>query len=943
MSLGTAISIERKVNAGFALALACLLLVSVGAYVSALQLTESNRSVKHTHEVLRQLALLLSDITRSESAVRGYVITDDPDYLEQYRRTLRAANATQTELVALTADNSVQHERLRALGALVAQRAAQFAGVLQAKQTEGLGAAQAEIRKGLGKRMQDAIRGLMDQMQATEQSLLAAREQRAHRSTVIVESITWGSGGLAFAFVGAAVVAIRRDLVGRERAERGLRQAKDELELRVRQRTAELQDANRSLEESERRFRAFVTATSDSVYRASPDWTQVQVFQNLEANPADPDFGLDSIDRHVHSDDQELLRAAIEEAVRAKQAFQLEHRVVLEDSSVAWMLSRAVPVIAEQGEITEWFGAATDVTRRKEAEEKLQAQLARLALLSEITRSIAERQDVKSIFQVVIRTLEEHLPVDFCSVCLYAPVSNELIVTSVGRHSEGLAMELALSEQAHVQIDQNGLSRCVQGQLVHEPDLEGASFPFPQRLLRGGLKSLVAAPLLVESQVFGALIAARRERNSFSSGECEFLRQVSEHVALGAHQAQLHDALQRAYEDLRRTQQAVMQQERLLALGQMASGVAHDINNAISPVALYTESLLEREPNLSSRAREYLEIIQRAVTDVSQTVARMREFYREREPQAMRQININQVVQQVIDLTRARWSDMAQERGIGIEVRPQLDAGLPPILGVESELRDALTNLMFNAVDAMPQGGTLTLRTHLWKVKGEDRLSSEEPARPLVELEVIDTGVGMDEDTRRRCLEPFFTTKGDRGTGLGLAMVYGTLQRHGGDLEIDSAVGRGTTVHLRFPVATPTQDVVGAEPVTMVPRARILLVDDDPLVLKSVRDILETDGHLVASADGGQAGIEAFRAAHTAGTPYQMVITDLGMPHVDGRRVSAVVKETAPNTVVVMLTGWGQRLVTDGEVPVHVDRVLSKPPKLRELRETLAQTLRSDP
>ena len=153
-------------------------------------------------------------------------------------------------------------------------------------------------------------------------------------------------------------------------------------------------------------------------------------------------------------------------------------------------------------------------------------------------------------------------------------------------------------------------------------------FPFPQQLARGGLRALVAAPLLVESKVFGVLIAARRAPHSFSSGECEFLRQLSEHVALAANQAETHGALQRAYDDLRQTQQAVLQQERLRALGEMASGIAHDINNALSPMALYTDALLEREQRLSAQGRGYLQIIQRAIDDVAQTVARMREFYR---------------------------------------------------------------------------------------------------------------------------------------------------------------------------------------------------------------------------------------------------------------------------------------------------------------------------
>jgi signal transduction histidine kinase/FixJ family two-component response regulator len=494
-----------------------------------------------------------------------------------------------------------------------------------------------------------------------------------------------------------------------------------------------------------------------------------------------------------------------------------------------------------------------------------------------------------------------------------------------------------MTERARIPIDENGLSQCVRGRLVYEPDIRGVSFPFPQRLAKGGLNSMVAAPLLVESKVFGVLIAARRRASSFSSGECEFLKQASEHVALAAHQAQLYSALQQAYDDLRQTQKAVMQQERLLALGQMASGIAHDINNAISPVSLYTESLLEGETGLSPTGRGQLETIQRAIEDVAQTVARMREFYRQRETQlTLQPVDMNRLVEQVVQLTRARWSDMAQRRGIAIEVRTKLAANLPTIMGADNEIREALTNLIFNAVDAMPNGGPLTLRTSL--TKDEGAYSGESEVLQFVRLEVTDAGVGMDEDTRRRCLEPFFTTKGDRGTGLGLAMVYGTIQRHSGDIEIESAVGEGTTMRLSFPISSAP--MVGAAPsmaLRAMPPARILIVDDDPLVLKSLRDSLGADGHAVTTADGGQAGIDAFLSALMRGEPFPVVITDLGMPHVDGRKVSSAVKTAAPATIVLLLTGWGQRLAADGDVPAHVDRVLGKPPKLRELREALAR------
>jgi len=292
---------------------------------------------------------------------------------------------------------------------------------------------------------------------------------------------------------------------------------------------------------------------------------------------------------------------------------------------------------------------------------------------------------------------------------------------------------------------------------------------------------------------------------------------------------------------------------------------------------------------------------------------------------------VNGLVPQVLDLTRARWSDMAQERGVMIKMFTELEPDLPTIMGVESEIREALINLILNAADAMPDGGTLTLRT---------RISAEEDLhRRRVQVEVIDTGLGMDEDTQRRCLEPFYTSKGERGTGLGLAMVYGMAERHSAEIEIESAVGKGTTVRLSFAVSDDA--VARPEPLAIghaapTPR-RILVIDDDPLVLNALRDTLVADGHAVIAANGGQEGIDSLRAAIEHDESFSVVITDLGMPYVDGRQVASAVKNLSPSTPVILFTGWGRRLVANDEIPPHVDLVLSKPPKLRELRDALAK------
>jgi signal transduction histidine kinase/CheY-like chemotaxis protein len=593
----------------------------------------------------------------------------------------------------------------------------------------------------------------------------------------------------------------------------------------------------------------------------------------------------------------------------------------------------------ELGLLTDAFNHM--LTRIEEGQGRLQSQLARLDLLHRITRAIGDRLDLPSISQVVVGTLEADLPIDFGCVCTYEPGTHFIALQSIGPRSRAQAAAMGLADGAAIPVDENGLSRCIGGELVYEPDTSSLPFAFPKRFAQAGLRSLVIAPMLVEQSVCGVLVAARRPAEAFSSADCEFLRHLSDHVALAARQAQLHGALQRAYDDLRQSQQAVMQQERLRALGQMASGIAHDINNAISPVALYTEMLLEREPNLSERTRGCLVTIQGAIEDVADTVARMREFYRPREPQlVLARVALNRTIEHVAELTRARWSDLPQQRGIVIKLQMDLASDLPEIMGAEGEIRDALTNLIFNAVDAMPQGGTLTLRTRLSGAPdGPCRADGSSDAEPRVSIEVADTGIGMNEETRRRCLEPFYTTKGERGTGLGLAMVYGMVQRHSAELEIDSALGRGTTLRLSFPVTSETLQGAAPAPVSAHPSRRlsILLVDDDPLLIKSLRDILEADGHLVTAADGGQRGLDEFNAALLRGSPFALVITDLGMPYVDGRKVAASVRAASPTTPVILLTGWGRRLLAENDIPPHVDRVLGKPPKLIELRAALAE------
>lgn len=435
-------------------------------------------------------------------------------------------------------------------------------------------------------------------------------------------------------------------------------------------------------QESEARFRRMADSAPVLIWISGPNklctWFNRQWLEFV-GRPMEQELGNGWTD-NVHPDDIERCVHTYTAAFGAREPFSMEYRLLRHDGAWRWVLDRGIPLQGANRDFIGYIGSCVDVTESREAADalresaaKLRAQFERLTLLDRTTRAIGERQDLRSIFQVVVRSLEDHLPIDFGCVCLYDAASEVLTVTCVGTKSAPLALTLAMTEAAHVPIDANGLSRCIHGQLVHEPDIRHAPFPFPQRLARAGLRSLVVAPLLVESKVFGALIVAQCAAHSFTSSDCEFLRQLREHIGLAAHQSELYSTLQRAYDDLRQTPQSMMQQERLRALGQMASGIAHDINNALSPAALYTQSLLERDASLSGEARDDLAVIGRAIDDVANTVARMREFYQWREPQlALAPVELNRTIGDVLELTRPRWSGMPEKRGIVVNVEVDL-------------------------------------------------------------------------------------------------------------------------------------------------------------------------------------------------------------------------------------------------------------------------------
>ena len=569
--------------------------------------------------------------------------------------------------------------------------------------------------------------------------------------------------------------------------------------------------------------------------------------------------------------------------------------------------------------------------RVRERTRDLEQQFSRISLLNQITYAVAARQDFESIISIVLQQLEAHLPIDYGSAYLFDVETKTLKVLVRTAKSQSIASALKIPDS--IPVDETAFHLCLGGEMVYVADTGKVELGLPKRSAEAGYRSAVGVPLVIEGKTFGLLVFMRREVDGFSRAERDFIRGLSAHVALAIHQAQLYQDLQKAYNDLRRSQQTMMQQERLKALGQMASGVAHDINNALSPVIGFADLIAQIEPGLSDESKKHLLYIKTAGEDVAHIVKRLRDFYRprnEREP--LQPINLGLLARQVIDMMQPRWRDIPQAKGVNIEVRQELGEVAPEFAGIESEVREALTNLILNAVDALPSGGAITVRT-----SAVERPVKNGDVSMHAVLEVVDTGVGMDEHTQKRCLEPFFSTKGKRGTGLGLAMVYGVVERHQGKIEIESAIGKGTTMRLLFPVRNLAIFATSepSETDEPLPSLRILCIDDEPALRLLIHEMLLRDGHNIEIADGGQAGIDAFRSALQRKAPFDVVVTDLGMPTVDGNAVARTIKKESSTTPVIMLTGWGVFLKNDGDVPSEVDGILSKPPRIKEIRAML--------
>jgi signal transduction histidine kinase/CheY-like chemotaxis protein len=366
-----------------------------------------------------------------------------------------------------------------------------------------------------------------------------------------------------------------------------------------------------------------------------------------------------------------------------------------------------------------------------------------------------------------------------------------------------------------------------------------------------------------------------------------------------------------------RMREQFSQMEKLSALGELASGVAHDFNNTLAGI-LGRAQLLQRTDD-PEKVKRGLDIIIKTAEDGAKTVKRIQDFARQRRDHNFELVSIDQILMDASEITRPRWKNCAEASNIHITLELQIGSNAM-VMGDDSELREVLVNMVFNAIDAMPEGGTLTLSTH---TEGDS-----------VIVKVIDTGVGMYPEVRSRIFDPFFTTKGKAGLGLGLAVSFGIIRRHSGNIEVESQYGNGTEFRVTLPVAKIVERSVeqsecapavlpeAVSPITDEQQQpmRLLVVDDEIFVRDLLRDILEGENCDVCVAESGSEALSLFKE-----TNFDAVFTDVGMPGMSGWELAREIRQINKKIPIAVITGWGEAVGSHEQKEAGVDWIVAKP------------------
>lgn len=544
-------------------------------------------------------------------------------------------------------------------------------------------------------------------------------------------------------------------------------------------------------------------------------------------------------------------------------------------------------------------------------------QNARLAALLDLSTTIYSSLNYQEVLEKVAAYAKDLVGAHSCSIYIYKSFSGDLepIVVKDKEYSEQLRKYILKPGEGVTGRAVEESSGKIENAYTSADREHGGETEFSITGIPVKAASVMSVPLVWSEEVLGAITLRKWESGTFSRGDLDILTIFARHAADAIENAKLFESLEKAYNELSAAQEQLIISEKLRALGEMAGGIAHDFNNVLGIILGRAQLMMNIAQ--SEQVKKGLKAIENAAVDGARTIKRIQEFTRVSSQVAESEVDINQVIKEAVEMTRPKWKDEVQRKGIFIDVRMDLKAERA-IMGNAADLREVLSNILLNSIDALPDGGRIDMES----IDEDD----------FLEVSIRDNGVGMDEETARKIFFPFFTTKNKQGTGLGLAVAYGIITRHRGEVTVESEPGVGSTFIIKFPHSLQrpgAEDSFDGEKLENR-KARILVIDDDKNILSILSEMLSYSGHSVVTAANGQEGLEKFDPKD-----FDMVFTDLGMPEITGWDIAQEVKAKDRKMPVILVSGWGAQLEDEVLDNSGIDFVIAKPFHLDKILETI--------
>ncbi len=563
-------------------------------------------------------------------------------------------------------------------------------------------------------------------------------------------------------------------------------------------------------------------------------------------------------------------------------------------------------------------GAISNARLYSQAQERA----TRLSVVNEVAREASLHLDTDRLFETINAQFKRIVGFVKSSMSIYYPESDVFSLVNV--YAEGIPATFYKGMQVPASGTVMKIA-CETKKPYYSRSPEQFQHCHSNTLAKQGIQSAICIPIIADNVCIGTLNFGSPQKDGFAEGQIDLLVTVAHNLGTALKNAHLYSSLQQSYIELSDAQEQLVKSEKLRALGEMAAGVAHDFNNILCAIlgrAQLLRQRVEQDPDILSQ----LEVIEKAAIDGAATVRRLQNFTRQRTDQVFKPVNLVEIINDTLSLTRTRWENAAQKQGVHYSVSTEFDPA-EHVAGEESELREVFTNIVLNALDAMPGGGSL----HIHVGSRDDQVFAS----------ITDTGYGMTKEVQEKIFDPFFTTKGKAGNGLGMSVTYGIIARHKGQIGVQSEIGKGSTITVIMPanadLSGQEAPSTGASPPPRK-KGRFLIIDDEAQIRDMLAEMLSAQGHEVFTASGGQQGLQVFKDQLP-----DLVVTDLGMPGVSGLDVANAVKAANSRIPVILMTGWGMTLAEEEVRKNGVDFIISKPFQLPEMERILNQILVPQP